>query len=184
MEVLNMATKKSKGPLLYIHQPFVRTPATNMQDVYTSSQEIEELEAEKPLEEEIKKKISLSKKDIVQEPAQKEVTKDKKSEISAAAVPSKSVKSSPSINQGKQHSSFKRVKPFKEMDIKERLDYLINYPKVLPPASCIFITDDQNYQGYLIDYTGEEITIKLFDQSSKTVAINTLKGVNLMGIKK
>jgi hypothetical protein len=179
-----MATKKSKGPLLYIHQPFIRTPATNMQDVYTSKLELEELEAEKPLEEESKKKISLTKKDIVQEPIAKEVTRTEKLELPVSAPTSKSMTATPNMNQQRQHSSFKRVKPFKEMDIQERLEYLINYPKVLPPAPCIFMTDEQNYQGYLIDYTGEEVTIKLYDQSSKTVAVHTLKGVNLIGIKK
>jgi hypothetical protein len=172
MEVLSMATKKSKGPLLYIHQPFVRTPATNMQDVYISNLELEQLEAEKPLGEESKKKISLAKKEVVQEPIAKEGSR---TENPADTSPTK---------QGKQHYSFNRVKPFKEMDIKERLDYLINYPKVLPPAPCVFITDVINYQGYLIEYNGQEATIRLYDQSTKTVPVNSLKGVLLIGIKK
>lgn len=176
-----MSTKKSRGPLLYIHQPFVRPTATNMQDVYTSNLELEQLEAEKPLEEESKKKISLAKKEVVQETIAKEVTK---TENQAAASPTKSVTTSPTSMQKKQHSSFNRVKPFKEMDIKERLDYLINYPKVLPPAPCAFITDEKNYQGYLIEYTGQEATIRLYDQSTKTVTVDSLKGVLLIGIKK
>jgi hypothetical protein len=176
-----MSTKKSRGPLLYIHQPFVRTPATSMQDVYTSKEEIEQLEAERPLEEESKKKISLAKKEVVQEPIQKEVTR---SENPAATSPNKSIKTSPTDIQKKQHSSFNRVKPFKEMDIKERLDYLINYPKVLPPAPCVFITEDKNYQGYLIEYDGQEATIRSYDQSTNTMPVNALKGVHLIGIKK
>jgi hypothetical protein len=176
-----MSTKKSKGPLLYIHQPFIRTPATNMQDVYTSNLELEPMEAETPLEEESKKKISLAKKEAAQEPIAKEVTR---SESPASTSSAKSNTTPPTSTQRRQHSPFNRVKPFKEMDIKERLDYLINYPKVLPPAPCAFITDEKNYQGYLIEYTGQEATIRLYDQSTKTLPVNALKGVLLIGIKK
>jgi hypothetical protein len=174
MEVQSMSEKKSKGPLLYIHQPFARTPATNMQDIYTSRQEEEELvEKEMPLEAESKKKISLLKKEIVQEPIG---TEGSRSDNPATKSPT-------SIRE-RQHSPFNRVKPFKEMDIKERLDYLINYPKVLPPPPCVFITEEKNYQGYLTVYDGDEVTIRFHDQSTNTVPVHALKGVILIGIKK
>ncbi|MBT2729324.1 hypothetical protein J7E63_20740 [Bacillus sp. ISL-75] len=163
-----MSEKKSKGPLLYIHQPFARTPATNMQDIYTSRQE-----EEKPLEAESQKKISLLKKEIVQEPIG---TEGSRSDNPATK--------SPRSIQERQHSPFNRVKPFKEMDIKERLDYLINYPKVLPPPPCVFITEEKNYQGYLTEYDGNEVTIRFHDQSTNTVPVHALKGVILIGIKK
>jgi hypothetical protein len=144
MEVQSMSKNKSKGPLLFIHQPFARTPATNMQDVYTSKQKPELLEEEKSIEEESKKIIPLAKKEI----------------------------------------ALNRVKPFKEMNITERLDYLINYPIVLPPPPCVFITDEKNYQGYLTEYDGHEATIRFHDQTTKTVPVIALKNVILIGLKK
>jgi hypothetical protein len=179
MEVQSMSEKTSKGPLLFIHQPFARTPANNMQDIYTSRQEDELVEDEKPIEDEklieveSKKKISLAKKEILKEPIPKEVTKSDNSQT--ATGPS---------NQGNNHSSFKRVKPFKEMNVEERLDYLINYPRVLPPPPCVFITDQGNYQGYLTEYDGNEVTIRFHDQTIKSVSVNALKNVMLIGIKK
>ncbi|MEH7375278.1 CotO family spore coat protein [Neobacillus drentensis] len=169
-----MSEKKSKGPLLYIHQPFARTPATNMQDIYTSRQEDEELVGEEKLvEAESKKKISLLKMEIVQELIGTEASRSDNS----------ATKSTTSI-QERKHSPFNRVKPFKEMDIKERLDYLINYPIVLPPPPCVFITEEKNYQGYLTEYDGNEVTIRFHDKSTKTVPVHTLKGVILIGLKK
>jgi hypothetical protein len=173
MEVLSMSLKKSNGPLLYIHQPFARTPATKMQDVYTSKQELEELEEEKPIEDEGKKKISLAKKEVIQESVSKETPGSENPQTTYAKT-----------IQKRHHSSFNRVKPFKEMNVTERLDYLRNYPTVLPPARCMFITDEKNYQGFLSEYDGQEVTIRLQDQSTTTVPIHALKGVNLMGIKK
>ena len=168
-----MSKKTSKGPLLFIHQPFARTPANNMQDIYTSRQEDVQVEEEEPIEVESKKKISLAKKEILQEPIPKEVTKSDNPQTTSAPT-----------NQGNHHSSFKRVKPFKEMNVEERLDYLINYPKVLPPPPCVFITDEGNYQGYLTEYDGNEVTIRFHDQTMKNVSVNALKNVMLIGIKK
>lgn len=168
-----MSKKTSKGPLLFIHQPFARTPANNMQDIFTSRQEDELIEEEKPNEVESKKKISLAKKEILQEAIPKEVTKSDIPQTTTAPT-----------NQGKHHSSFKRVKPFKEMNVEERLDYLINYPTVLPPPPCVFITDEKNYQGYLTKYDGNEVTIQFRDQTINTVSVNALKDVILIGIKK
>ncbi|MEH7484011.1 CotO family spore coat protein [Neobacillus drentensis] len=162
-----MSENKSKGPLLYIHQPFARTPATNMQDIYMSRQEEEELvEEEKLLEAESKKKI-------VQEPIGTEASRS-----------DNPATKSPTSIQERQHSPFNRVKPFKEMDIKERLDYLIKYPIVLPPPPCVFITEEKSYQGYLTEYDGNEVTIRFHDKSTKTVPVHELKGVILIGLKK
>ncbi|NHC40225.1 hypothetical protein G6549_09595 [Bacillus sp. MM2020_1] len=165
-----MSKKKSKGPLLYIHQPFARTPATNMQDTYSIKLDEVLIEDEMPIEVESKKKISLAKKDIEPEPKNKEENK--------LENPQKT-----SISD-KHHSTFKRVKPFKEMNVIERLDYLIKYPIVLPPPPCVFITDEGNYQGYLTKYDGNEVTIRFHDQTMKTVSVNALKNVMLIGIKK
>ncbi len=165
-----MSKKKSKGPLLYIHQPFARTPATNMQDTYSIKLDEVLIEVEMPIEVESKKKISLVKKDIEPEPKNMEENK--------LENPQKT-----SISD-KHHSTFKRVKPFKEMNVIERLEYLINYPIVLPPPPCVFITDEGNYQGYLTKYDGNDVTIRFHDQTMKTVSVNTLKNVMLIGIKK
>ncbi|WP_066252210.1 CotO family spore coat protein [Neobacillus drentensis] len=165
-----MSKKKSKGPLLYIHQPFARPPATNMQDSYSIKLDEVLIEEETPIEAESKKKISLAKKDIEPEPKTKEENKLENQQKTAIS--------------DKHHSTFKRVKPFKEMNVIERLDYLINYPIVLPPPPCVFITDEGNYQGYLTKYDGNEITIRFHDQTKKTVSVNALKNVMLIGIKK
>src|SRR4051812_10799603 len=140
-----MSTKKSKGPLLFIHQPFARTPATNMQDTYTTREELV-VEEEKPSEDESNKKISLTKKEIVPEQIKKDV---KKLEIPSTTSKTKTPATTATTQQSRQHTTFNRVKSFKEMNIEERLDYLINYPKVLPPAPCVFVTEEKSYQGYL-----------------------------------
>ena len=175
-----MSEEKSKGPLLYIHQPFVRTPATNMQDTYSIRQDLV-IEEEKPSEDDGKKIISLAKKELGPEQIIKDETKlDKPSITPKSNSPAPTSKSL----QKREHASLNRVKPFKEMNIEERLDYLKNYPRVLPPAPCVFVTEENNYQGYLNEYDGQDVTILFHDQTTKTVPVHALTNIFLIGLRK
>ncbi|WML38811.1 CotO family spore coat protein [Neobacillus sp. OS1-2] len=166
-----MSKMKSRGPLLYVHQSFSRTPTNNnMQEVYTNRKEQETPEEVAPQGKETLKKISLAKKELFQEQIPIEIVKAE----------------TPHAVQQQQTSrpSLKRVKPFKEMELTERLDYLINFPKVLPPVPCNFYTVEGNYQGYLAEYNQHQVTITFHDQTSKTLPIEELKDVMMIGIKK
>ncbi|WP_312471270.1 CotO family spore coat protein [Neobacillus sp.] len=167
-----MSKKKSIEPLIYVNQSFSRTTSNkNMQEIYTSKQEKEHLIEEKAGNVS-KRKISLAKKELKHEPIPIEV------------VNSENPQPISSAQDQKQRASFKRVKPFKEMELNERLDYLINFPKVLPPVPCVFYTAEESYQGYLVDYDNHQLTIQFHDQTSKTLSLNELKDVIMIGIKK
>lgn len=150
-----MSDKKRQGPLL-----FTQSPPANMQSVYTSKQVIE-LEPEPELDRN-SKKMAARVDDLV--PIQ---VQDK----------SKPKEKTP-------HSSFKRVKSFKEMDLNERLDYLLHYPNVLPPVACVFQTTRQNYQGYLIELNDTDAIIQLQDQSTKNIPVDELIDIRMNGIKR
>ena len=150
-----MAKKKEQGPLLYIYQPFSRTPSLKMQDVYTNRQEKDQPQKEERMEEAVPIEVTMSgnQKESQQETEQ-------------------------------QRFAFKRVKSFKEMNVKERLDYLMEFPKVLPPVPCVFYAKDKSYQGYLQDYRDQEIIIQFHDQTTKTIPLSSLRDVIMIGIKK
>lgn len=159
-----MAEKKEQSPLLYIYQPFARTPSIKMQDVYTNRREkgLKEVDQQKevPIQEAVPIEVTVSGK---QEVINQEVNKQE--------------------NEN-QKFSFKKVKSFKDMNIKEKLEYLIDFPTVLPPQPCVFYVKDKSYQGYLQDYQDQEITIQFHDQSTKTIPLSSLKNVIMIGIKK
>lgn len=161
-----MSKKKSQRPLLYVDQSFSRDPSnSNMQEVYTNKREQERGE-------DIRKKISLAKREHI-EPIPIEVNNSKDSQPASSFQ-----------HQEKHKTSFTRVKPFKDMDLTERLDYLINFPRVLPPVPCVFFTAEKNYQGYLKEYDGRQVTIQFHDQTSKTFPLEELTNVIMIGIKK
>ncbi|MED1472059.1 CotO family spore coat protein [Bacillus salipaludis] len=164
-----MTEKKNQGPLLYIYQPFSKTPSIKMQEVYTIKQE-------KPLPIVENHQKGESKRNSLKEESNQEIVPIEvtMSEKKAADKKEKS---------DKQRYSFKKVKSFKEMNMKERLRYLVDFPKALPPVPCVFYTVNKNYQGYLQDYRGQEITIQFHDQTTKTIPVDDLKDVIMIGIK-
>ncbi|WP_066071222.1 CotO family spore coat protein [Neobacillus soli] len=163
-----MSKKRSQGPLLYVNQPLSGTSSNNnMQEVYTSKLDQEKLLEEKQQVKAVRKKHSPTKQEIEHEA------------ISVEEVQS----SSSTRDQEKHRPSFSRVKPFKEMKLNERLDYLINFPKVLPPVPCVFYTIEKSYQGYLTKYDEDQVTIKFHDQTSKTLPVGAIKDVLMIGIK-
>ncbi len=171
-----MPKKKGSGPLLYINQTFSRKPFNhNMQEVYTSKPEIEEPEIEEIVAEEMMEEIQTKtlKTDAFREPISIEVEKE---DNSHAAVSSE--------QKEKHHSYLKRVKPFNEMEVSERIDYLLNIPKILPPVPCVFYTTNQNYQGYLTDFEENQVTIQFHNKTTTTIPIAEIKNITMIGLKK
>lgn len=165
-----MEKKAKRGPLLYVSQTFLNTPVKNMQEIFTNRQEVQLPIEEPQLEEESSKKVlevSLAKTDLPKESKVKEVKQENKT-------------------QGKQEKqrTFNRVKGFKEMDLMERLEYLDNFPKALPPVPCVFYTEEKNYQGYLVEYNEQEVTIQIPNQTMETIPLKNLKDVIMIGIKR
>jgi hypothetical protein len=166
-----MKRKPKPGPLLYITQPFTDVPRNKMQDVYTNRQKQQEIPLEVPKEETVKKnffKVSLAKSDEVSLEA--DIIEE---------LPERNLET-----KEEQKRSFKRVKSFKEMNIGERLEYLRNFPKALPPVPCVFQTAEKPYQGYLLDFNEQEVTIKLPNQSVEIIARSALTEVSMIGIKR
>jgi Spore coat protein CotO len=171
MEVNWVEKNTKKGPLLYVSQTFLNTPVKNNQEVFTNRQEVQ-LPIEEPLLEEEKEskkvfEVSLAKTDLPKVSKKKEV----KEEIKAQT------------NQEKQRN-FNRVKGFKEMNLIERLEYLDNFPKALPPVPCVYYTEEKNYQGYLVEYNEQEITIRIPNQKTETIPVKNIKDIIMIGIRR
>ncbi len=171
MEVNWVEKNTKRGPLLYVSQTFLNTPIKNMQEVFTTRQEVQLPMEEPQLEEESTKEklseVSLAKTNLATGSKVKEAKEEIKSQT----------------NQEKQRT-FNRVKSFKEMDLMERLEYLANFPKALPPVPCVFYTDETNYQGFLVGFNEQDITIRIPNQSTETIPLKNLKDIIMIGIKK
>jgi hypothetical protein len=171
MEVNWMEKKTKRGPLLYVSQTFLNTPVKNNQEIFTNRQEVQLPFEEPQLEEEGKKKkgfeVSLAKKDLPKEPKEKAVKQEQRIQPT----------------QDKPRT-FNKVKSFREMDLMERLEYLENFPKALPPVPCVFYTEEKNYQGYLVEYNDQDVTIRFPNQTTEVIPFKNLKDLMMIGIKR
>jgi hypothetical protein len=83
----------------------------------------------------------------------------------------------------KQSYSFNRVKSFKEMNTIERLNYLVHFPKLLPPVPCVFVTKSRSVKGFLVKHTEDSIEIKQFNDQMMQISIRELIEVKMIGLK-
>lgn len=175
-----MMEKRQKGPLFYLQQPNLQLPKAKMQESYSSKRaEIE------------KQSVTLAEENKFDKTT-KEAEKKKGAEKRENNLKANDAQQGEKNNQSsfefqiksKNKPSFQRVKSFKEMNILERLDYLIDFPKQLPPVPCIFEIEGNTLQGYLIGKTNEQIEIKQFDGKIETVHIQAIREVRMAGLRR
>jgi len=79
-------------------------------------------------------------------------------------------------------SAFRRLKSFKEMSIDEKLIYLLNFPKQLPPVPCVIITESQNARGFVIGKDDHSVQLKLMNESVMKIALKSIQEVKMIGL--
>ncbi len=52
------------------------------------------------------------------------------------------------------------------MNTIERLNYLVHFPKLLPPVPCVFVTKSRSVKGFLVKKTEDSIEIKQFNDTN------------------
>ncbi|WP_338472187.1 CotO family spore coat protein [Niallia sp. XMNu-256] len=90
---------------------------------------------------------------------------------------------SPSLPRTKKSYSFKPVKSFKEMAIPDKLNYLSNFPKQLPPVPCIFITQNSSIKGFLLHSAEDFIEVKQFNNKKIELYTSDLINIKMIGLK-
>ena len=91
--------------------------------------------------------------------------------------------SSSNQKRKKQSYSFNRVKSFKEMNTIERLNYLVHFPKLLPPVPCVFVTKSRSVKGFLVNKEVDSIEVKQFNETMMQIPIGELIEVKMIGLK-
>ncbi|WP_077211209.1 CotO family spore coat protein [Bacillus dakarensis] len=189
-------TEKKREPLFYIQQPPFKAPNGKMQDTFSAKkaqaqkkQLMKENESENqkekvdgkaqkvPLEELGAETSVFGKKPNVEELA-KLSTDEVKETIQKSDIEN-SENDSQSRNQS--HSSFNRVKPFKEMNVLEKIEYLHNFPKQLPPVPCQFQTTQEVFRGIIKEKSDHELVLALPNQGEAVIPIKDLIDIKMMG---
>ncbi|MEL3973812.1 CotO family spore coat protein [Rossellomorea oryzaecorticis] len=163
----------SKEPLLYIQQPKLQEVKGNMQVTYrsTKSKEKKEKLSAKPIETQIEKPQDKAEPSILKKP---EI--EVKEEIKTHQKPSGEEP------QSAIHS-FRRLKPFKELNLDEKLEYITASINGKVPFPCEFSTGTAAYKGVLISMDESTIKIKTFRGDEETIPRDSLKSIKMIGLQ-
>ncbi|MEW9501578.1 CotO family spore coat protein [Jeotgalibacillus marinus] len=142
--------KTSHNPLLYIEQPNFKRAKPSMQQVYQTSRKKEQEKEEK--------KKARKRDHINFEVEPLGYVEDEEKEMERSSANQAKSESNPVQKGGR----FQEVKSFKEMDVNERLDYLIPFIGREAPFVCMFVFNDQSHvKGVLSHCEGDELTIQI-----------------------
>lgn len=162
----------NKEPLLYIQQPKLQEVKGNMQVVYRSSKRKEKKEADSP------------------SPIENKAVHHKVDSETANPVPvlkiDKEARPVPEAAREESQSSmqaFRRLPPFKELTLDEKLDYITASINGKVPFPCEFSTDTDTYKGVLISMWESAIKIKTFRGDEVEVARDSLKSIKMIGLQ-
>lgn len=160
----------------YLSQSGTKTMQGNMQVSYSAKiskqKQYKEL-MEKKQKEEALQEIK-AKKDAAKEGAEKLDTTNVQEQIQS--YQEQQVEKTP------RKPAFKRLKSFKEMGIVEKLEYLLHFPKQLPPVPCLVVTEQETVRGFVVDLNADKVDIKLMDQTIVTLNIATIDEIKMIGI--
>lgn len=70
---------------------------------------------------------------------------------------------------------------FKNLNVEEKIDYLLNLPDGVPKIRCEFTTDEKVYRGILLSKQENEVSISVVGQENVTISINKLKDIQMIG---
>lgn len=194
MENKNEGNKEE--PLLYIHQPKFQKPGRKMQDHYLSEDLTEDLQLDgiilqdgnkkqlftlPPLDSEKIIEViqdNVDEKQEGQQEGQREEQQEEqeveKKRISAADY----FRRNPSTSKRKNWN-FTPVQPFKDMSIKEKLQYLSGFPSSQQPYPCEFITENQRYSGTLSKYENDLIIVKNLQGDNDEVNVKDIQAIRI-----
>ncbi|MBP3040126.1 hypothetical protein J9303_11570 [Bacillaceae bacterium Marseille-Q3522] len=158
--------KKKVDPLLYIHQTQKSEVRAKMQESFSTAK------AEKDRVSDAKKKNSLINKKHEEVQQMIEDYHNTHHETAEAPAP----------KNAKRSFGLKRLKSFKEMDILERILYLLHFPDQLPPVPCLIVTAETSLRGYIEKEENGTVEVKRLDGGKEKLEIEKIKDVKMIGM--
>ncbi|SFA82751.1 Spore coat protein CotO [Lentibacillus halodurans] len=162
--------KVAKSPLLYIHQPGIQTPEAPMQSQYMT-----------PKNKRHDKKGGSSK--IKKQPVNRNLFNNQ-NVYEQAEEEIESSEESPELDQQDYavEDRHQERKKFKDLTLKERVDYFLNSPKHAPVMRAEIKTAGRSYRGNIVDYQDDNVYIRVGKRTTPAkVPFDTIKEIRLIG---
>ncbi|WP_164669448.1 CotO family spore coat protein [Virgibacillus doumboii] len=156
--------KYAKSPLLYIHQPNIRTPEAPMQHNYVTPKKSGEQQVQEQPKKTQKRPLKRSSS------VKNNENKDNVEEIESTD------------EEEEAESSEQDRKKFKDMTLRERVNYFMNRPKHVPIMKCEVKTEERNYRGVIVDFQEETVFMRVGRRTSQTkIPFDSISEIRMIG---
>ncbi|UXH45704.1 spore coat CotO family protein [Rossellomorea vietnamensis] len=174
--------KAGREPLLYINQPRLEEVKGNMQVTYRS------VKKPKSKEESNKSKrtpeLETSLKSLNQGIQEDKYVDEQLFLDQGEPQEEPSVQPVPQLPERKTAaSSFRKLKPFRELNIEEKLDYISASISGKVPFPCEFSNGVLAVKGVILEDSGNEITVKSFQGEEVKMRKNELQSIKMIGLQ-
>lgn len=86
-----------------------------------------------------------------------------------------------SFYESEEEKNDREDTPFKEMTLKEKLDYITNRPDYAPRLTCEVRTDDRSYRGIILEYKDGKATMRT-GRRRVEIPYENMKQIRLLGL--
>lgn len=151
--------KKREKPLLYIHQPEYPELSTSMQEKYHFNDRVNNNEIENtPVEEQNKQEssVAVELEKVEEQDISNVLEESVTSKDVEESVTSKDVKESVT---SKEVEESKKKRPFNELSIIEKIEYLEQFPVSIVKIQYSFVTVEEKIVGYFVSNEEDQIRV-------------------------
>ena len=172
-----------KEPLLYINQPRLEDVKGNMQVTYRSTKKKLQPQPESKQTLSNKKLTAPEKHENKEEKYFDEQFYIKESETREESEPV-TIQTVPELPERKTAASaFKKLKPFRDLSIEEKLDYISESISGKVPFPCEFSNGHMAVKGVILEDDGNELTVKSFQGEEVKMKKNELQSIKMIGLQ-
>jgi hypothetical protein len=166
--LMGKESNEPKKPLLYIQQPSLQLVKPKMQDMFKTRAN--------------EKSVKESKK---KQKKQAEQTKEVSSLVGTLDEPKEKQDENEQVEQPREDRfglyRVRHVKPFKELSVVEKIDYLSRFPSLIAPLPCEFVTKNGSVKGILYRRNNDQIIIRMFNGETKDIPLSQIKNIHMIG---
>ncbi|MGG4167231.1 CotO family spore coat protein [Rossellomorea vietnamensis] len=171
--------KAGREPLLYINQPKLEEVKGNMQVTYRS------VKKSKPQAESIKSKMKTEPEPPLSQEMQEDKYVDEQLFLDQGDhLEEPNIQSIPQLPERKTAASaFRKLKPFRELSIEGKLDYISASISGKVPFPCEFSNGQATVKGVIVEDTGDDIIVKSFHGEEVQMKKNELQSIKMIGLQ-
>lgn len=146
-------SRYARDPLLYIQQPRLNSPQAKMQSNYRTSRK----------ENRKVRKVDKEERNVFHDQLMNKARRSKEQErwdLNEAEEAAEVAKAEPLVDQHQHHEMETQNTAFKDLDLRGKIDYLLNKPQHLPPLKCEIRTSESIHHGIIIRFEEPYVYIK------------------------